>query len=161
MWGYLRLFCLQKSDSTGNNPDFIVIWGCKQLFLCCMRRALLGGGWQAHSALYYSFWKKGRRWRNDNKKWQRKVVFCIFLTGIWRLFLSLAKNIDFLTNNEFQCKKMHSASISKNRITFCANFNNKTTRNGYKRGPFIKKLSVLTWTVRPLKKQPPSIVVQY
>ena len=47
---YVRLFCLlfsEKKDLTGINPDFIVIWGHKQLFLCYMRRSPLEGGQQA------------------------------------------------------------------------------------------------------------------
>jgi len=56
--------------------------------------------------------------RKSKEKWH----FLIFLTGILGLFLSIFYIADFLTNNEFQFKKMHSDRISETRVTFCDNF---------------------------------------
>jgi len=122
MWGYFVAFFHKKNDSTGNNPDFIVIWGCKQLFLYYMRRSLLEKGEQARPVLYYYHWKKKKRVSNDNKKWKRKVAFFHIFDGNLTSYLFLLKNTNFLTNNEFQCKKMHSDSVSEIRVTICDNF---------------------------------------
>ncbi len=151
MRGYFVSLFSKKKDSTGINPDFIVIWGRKQLFLCYMRRSLLERCWQSHPVLYYSIGRREEDGETITINVREKWYFSTFLTGIWRLFLSLAKNTDFLTNNRFQCKKMHSASISEIRVTFCANFYLLTWRIKKVIDPQKKTYR----SVRPLKKQPP------
>ena len=67
--------------------------------------------------------------RNGREKWH----FFIFLTVIWRLFLLIIANGNFLKNNEFHVKKMLSLRLSKIRPIFSDTFYSRTLRFGHKR----------------------------
>jgi len=69
----------------------------------------------------------------------KRGVFLCFIRIFIRIFLISWQNQDFLTNKDFQTKKMHSIEEINIRVTFCANFCNKIFRVGCKRAHRKKK----------------------